>query len=511
MMSSGASPDVGFTGMALPPSEPVVELPAMSNDLSSLHSGNAKSSQENFIHVASVDLSCSGASSGDPLATLPPTVLGYSSCMATAANAETETQADAPNNASDNVDVFLTHHVADPEPKLHPLAGPTGAIPSLDSSDSTDVHVSSAGSESHLNSREVQPCAHIQPHVCDEETVLDSTLGALSPLSLVESLTRSSSPSFPVQISCAFMHLTPPPSSPQTDCNLPVRSMSSPSFILHEDESSLSPSPPLHTTKSTKRAQYDESDEDSTSVTPVKRIRMDETMSSPLRNAPAPSRSTLAFEKLTRKKLVTPFRLPLLIKKPSTQPATPIVPGQVPQKRIAGELRAKTKIVPTAQEAPTSPKTVKSLVRSSRAARQFKSPLANALERKSRPVVLPSQAVKNLENKIAILKRAIKIKRDGDEGHLERLAKKWRDAGREAAHELWGIVRDLSPEGGEIRGNDKGWGWNDQEERGTIGEDGLGEEESKQEITLGVMLRNLGIAPETLGWNDEEEAFVDND
>jgi len=238
---------------------------------------------------------------------------------------------------------------------------------------------------------------------------------------------------------------------------------------------------------------------------------MDETMSSPLRAAPAPTRATLAFEKLTRKKLVTPFRPPLLIKRPSTQPATPTALGQVPRKRIAGEPRAKKKIVPTAQEAPTPLKIVKSLVPSSRAARQFKSPLSNALEGKSRPVVLPSQAIKNLENKIATLKRAIKIKCDGDEGHLEHLAKKWRDAGREAAYELWGIVRDLSPEGGEIRGNDKGWGWDDQGERNTIREGGLDEEEAKQGATLGVMLRNLGIAPETLGWNDEEEAFVDND
>jgi hypothetical protein len=29
--------------------------------------------------------------------------------------------------------------------------------------------------------------------------------------------------------------------------------------------------------------------------------------------------------------------------------------------------------------------------------------------------------------------------------------------------------------------------------------------------TLGVMLRKLGIAPETLGWNDEGETFVDGD
>jgi hypothetical protein len=123
----------------------------------------------------------------------------------------------------------------------------------------------------------------------------------------------------------------------------------------------------------------------------------------------------------------------------------------------------------------------------------------------------------NLERKVAILRRAVKIKRDGDEDHLLCLTKKWRDAGREAAYDLWSIVRDLSTEGGEIRGknSDTGWGWNDREERDTIEEAGLnaedGESAERQDNTLGVMLRKLGIAPETLGWNDEEETFVDDD
>lgn len=123
----------------------------------------------------------------------------------------------------------------------------------------------------------------------------------------------------------------------------------------------------------------------------------------------------------------------------------------------------------------------------------------------------------NLERKVAILRRAVKIQRDGDEDHLKGLAKKWRDAGREAAYELWSIVRDLSTEGDETRGNgrDTGWGWDKRDERVTFGEDGPDAEEDgcaeKQESTLGLMLRQLGIAPETLGWNDEEEAFVDVD
>jgi len=118
-----------------------------------------------------------------------------------------------------------------------------------------------------------------------------------------------------------------------------------------------------------------------------------------------------------------------------------------------------------------------------------------------------------LERKLTFLRRAVKIKRDGDESHLERLATKWRDAAREAAYELWSVVRDLSTEGGEVRSNssDAGWGWGERDGRGTVGNDAEDEEcGAQQENTLGVMLRKLGIAPETLGWNDEEETFVDD-
>jgi hypothetical protein len=38
-----------------------------------------------------------------------------------------------------------------------------------------------------------------------------------------------------------------------------------------------------------------------------------------------------------------------------------------------------------------------------------------------------------------------------------------------------------------------------------------GRYEEKEENTLGMMLRKLGIAPETLGWNEEEESFVDDE
>jgi hypothetical protein len=201
----------------------------------------------------------------------------------------------------------------------------------------------------------------------------------------------------------------------------------------------------------------------------------------------------------------------------STQTTTPALLGEGTQEEISEEPRAEYQTKPKSTQGPVgTQKTTKPIVRSSRVAAQFRSPLVKIPVDTLRPLVLPNQALMNLERKVTILRRATKIKRDGDEGHLELLAKKWREAGREAAYELWGIVRDLSTEGDETRGNGNGsgWGWDDQDKRCTSGEDGLEAEEGenmeeKQENTLGVMLRKLGIAPETLGWNEVDEAFVD--
>lgn len=241
-------------------------------------------------------------------------------------------------------------------------------------------------------------------------------------------------------------------------------------------------------------------------------------MSSPLRNAPAPQRATLASQNLSRRKLAAPFRSPLQIKPTSTQSATP-TPLEAIQDRSVKEPRPRYKIIPnSAQETtPGSQSNARSLVRSFRAAAQFRSPLGKAPVHALRPIVLPNQTIMNLERKVTILRRAVKIKGDGDEDHLKSLAKKWRDAGREAAYELWSIVRDLSTEGGETRGTSRetGWGWDERDGRGDLREDGpdAGDDgyAEKQESTLGLMLRQLGIAPETLGWNDEEETFVDDE
>ena len=236
---------------------------------------------------------------------------------------------------------------------------------------------------------------------------------------------------------------------------------------------------------------------------------MGDAMSSP-QSAPAPRRATLASQKLSRKKLAAPFRSPLQAKSITAKVATPVSQAEVPREQIVKEPQVKRKATPSL----ICPRAQKTLVRTSRAAAQFRSPLLKILDHEPRPLVLPSQATMTLERKLTLLRRAVKIKRDGDESHLERLAMKWRDAAREAAYELWSIVRDLSTEGGEVRGNsrDAGWGWEERDGRGTTANDAEDEEDgAQQENNLGVMLRKLGIAPETLGWNDEGETFADGD
>ena len=153
---------------------------------------------------------------------------------------------------------------------------------------------------------------------------------------------------------------------------------------------------------------------------------------------------------------------------------------------------------------------------------------------------------------------------DGEEEVLERLVKKWTEAGRDVAWEVWGLVKDSGGNGGSAgassggwgeekkggtkRGFEEGWGWDDKDAKKTKVDDGFErnwgwntereedreaarsgygdgeydvgrmkngmckgeecEEEDKKEDTLGTMLRQLGIAPETFGWNDDEGEFV---
>ena len=169
----------------------------------------------------------------------------------------------------------------------------------------------------------------------------------------------------------------------------------------------------------------------------------------------------------------------------------------------------------------------------------------------STPIWTPSDnrpatalTIQTLERRLALLKRAINIRSEhkGEE-RLEDLTRKWKDAARDVSWELWAIVkqnhddgaggivnageecglftkpRDENGLGGRFR---SGWGWDDkdrgesstdwnaecrEEERPQDG-DVEKEEEPENRLTMGVMLRQLGIAESTLGWEEAEGDFT---
>jgi hypothetical protein len=195
----------------------------------------------------------------------------------------------------------------------------------------------------------------------------------------------------------------------------------------------------------------------------------------------------------------------------------------------------------------------------SKAASQFKSPLCDSAPALSSIRLTPT--IQALERRVQILKRAVKVKMDGEEDVLEGLVKKWTEAGRDVAWEVWGLVKDSERDGGDVnasgsewgeekkggmkRGFKEGWGWDDNDAKKSKMDDGFernwgwnverehgirsgsgdeeiygvmkngicrgedleDQEEEKREVTLGTMLRQLGIAPETFGWNEDEGEF----
>lgn len=151
--------------------------------------------------------------------------------------------------------------------------------------------------------------------------------------------------------------------------------------------------------------------------------------------------------------------------------------------------------------------------------------------------------IQTLERRLALLKRAIKIESEHEgEERLEELTRKWKDVARDVSWELWAIVkqnheggmggivnvgeehglftnpRDDNGFGGRFR---SGWGW-DNKDKGEAStncnaecgeeehprEDGVEkEEESENRLSMSVMLRQLGVAETTLGWDEGEGDF----
>ncbi|KAI6122736.1 hypothetical protein EV401DRAFT_1314148 [Pisolithus croceorrhizus] len=251
---------------------------------------------------------------------------------------------------------------------------------------------------------------------------------------------------------------------------------------------------------------------------------------------PTPKRSTLASQQRQYRKLATPFRSPVLTT--PVEPSGKIECASAKSESTGGPTSAT--ISSNSKELLSSPPPRRQLVRSKkgqgtrteRAAAQFKSPIIQSGVPSSgvlsRPSIRLTPTVQMLEHRLQVLRRAVKIKEDKDEEVLQQLMTRWTDAGREAAYELWGFVKDTGDFQGKSsdfgsrwgRGTtlsgDNSWGWDKSEDdandhtiwRCTEG-NAIACEEDETRNTLGTMLRQLRIDPATLGWDEQMETFVD--
>jgi len=238
-----------------------------------------------------------------------------------------------------------------------------------------------------------------------------------------------------------------------------------------------------------------------------------------------PKRPTIAAHQLQQKKLAQPFRSPIL-------PQLPRVESK--SKTSAAGSKADT-VSPTPEEGhsqeyiSSSSATLDSKIkyRTTRAATQFKSPLSAPNVSDSSSLVRLTPRIQALERKLQMLKRAVKVREDVQEEVLEGLVKKWTEAGREVAWEVWNLVKDnASSDGSKKRTFEGSWGWESpgdgKKQRGEETERNWGwdvvpissrneeeEEEDKPRHSLGTMLMQLGVAADTLGWNEEEGSFIE--
>ena len=269
---------------------------------------------------------------------------------------------------------------------------------------------------------------------------------------------------------------------------------------------------------------------------------------------PNPKRPTQASQKKQFKKLTTAFRSPLisngspLLRKDGIYSSTNV--QAVPTQANLNTDMTQCDTVPVELAAVT---TMPSRDFTASAAKQFKSPVMMQLEGTPDEPITPTpvslaggtvhsaQTMQSLMAQIQKLKQAIRIKSGGSDSDekLEGLTSKWTMAGREIAWDVWGYVKDNQPESGDGWGNDSagagskrasdsawggeddrdmkkarydGWGWDQgqpEKKEGDNGGDMAVDVQNEAPHSLGTMLRFMGIAPETLGWNEEEGDFVD--
>ncbi|KAM6495578.1 hypothetical protein JOM56_008284 [Amanita muscaria] len=241
-------------------------------------------------------------------------------------------------------------------------------------------------------------------------------------------------------------------------------------------------------------------------------------------SAPTPKRLTIRLQRMQHEKLKSPFRSPLLSRTKERRVEEPkSSPGRNDAAENSGSVRK------FAQKVNNAVKEAKQSYRTEKAATQFKSPLPLDAVPKLGNMVRMTPDVQALERKLQALKRAVKIKQQNQEHVLEELGQKWTYAGREVAWELWSFVKDSDTSGKESYrpwDDSEGCKLGDRKESSDLDpsnrdslytdeDDGSKHQETAKseepvQNSLGTMLRQLGIDPNTLGWEEEEGTFVDD-
>lgn len=246
---------------------------------------------------------------------------------------------------------------------------------------------------------------------------------------------------------------------------------------------------------------------------------------------PTPKRATLASQHRQFKKLAAPFRPPSKL---------PVVTDEIQTMNdkeagltISATPETNHDKIDRKESTAHLPPSQHKAQNTSRSITQFKSPLVNRdLPADSRTIRL-TPALQALERKLQLLKRAIKVKEEKEEEVLTRLAGKWIEAGREVAYDVWDATKDAGDLGkttsirrsyGWESTNDgnMSWGWDTKPgDASEVSRDldpsaapcGAGRPDSEEDgvgcNTLGAMLRQLGIAPEIFGWDDDNDVFSD--
>ena len=253
---------------------------------------------------------------------------------------------------------------------------------------------------------------------------------------------------------------------------------------------------------------------------------------------PNPKRPTSAAHRRQREKLSQPFRPPCLVHPKAEGPRSA-------QGVKTEDEKSNGPIIPQVKLTTGDAKEARGRKNRTKAGAQFKSPLIAKSETRDTSqcddlAVRLTPAIQMLERKLQLLKRAIKVKEEDQEDKLRELITKWTEAGREVAWEVWTIVKDNADEGysaitgkrslkhfshWEMESSKRHKGdedfhhsseMADNEPEGTntrqrvdLMESAEDEDPERPDHTLGTMLRQFGIDPQTLGWDEEEETFRD--